>query len=183
MNLIKKNKAVLKFLGVFFGTYLVFSLIYNFYLNNFTSEIYYPEFITHTVALQSQELIEAFGYTTKIIKSTKDPSMRIGINGQYLVRIIEGCNAVSVMILFMAFILAFKTTWKKTLVYIFSGIAIIYALNLIRIALLTIALYEYPEYENFLHGTVFPAIIYGVVFLLWFIWVRNFKPKSKPEHV
>lgn len=178
MELIKKNKAVLKFLGIFFGSYLIFTIAYNYYLTNFSSQTYYPEIITHVVTLQSQELIEAFGYTTKSIKSLNDPSMRLGVNGQYLVRIVEGCNAISVMILFMAFILAFKTTWKKTLLYILAGLAIIYALNILRIALLTIALYEYPQYEHFLHGTVFPAIIYGVVFLLWFIWIKNFKPKK-----
>ena len=179
MELIKKNRAVLKFLGIFFGSYLVFTIVYNYYLTNFSSDTYYPEVITHFVALQSQELIETFGYTTKSIKSLNDPSMRLGVNGQYLVRIVEGCNAISVMILFMAFILAFKTSWKKTLLYIFAGVAIIYVLNIFRIALLTIALYEYPQYEHFLHGTVFPAIIYGVVFLLWFIWIKNFKPKKE----
>ena len=176
MELIKKNKAVLKFLGIFFGSYLIFTLIYNYYLTHFSSNAYYPDVITHIVALQSQELIEVFGYTTKSIKSTFDPSMRIGINGTYLVRIVEGCNAVSVMILFFSFILAFKTTWKKTLLYILGGLAIIYALNIIRIALLTIALYKFPDYEHFLHGTLFPAVIYGTVFLLWFFWVKNFKP-------
>jgi exosortase family protein XrtF len=47
-------------------------------------------------------------------------------------------------------------------------------LNVIRIALIAIALYHYPEQEHLLHGVVFPLFIYGVVFLLWVIWVNKF---------
>lgn len=185
MEIFRKNKAVIKFLVTFFGVYLVLSLFYNLYLNYGTSEKYYPEIITHIVALQSENLISAFGYETKIIPSNYDASMRIGLNGEYLVRIVEGCNAVSVIILFLSFILAFRRDFKTTALYIFGGIAVIYALNIIRIALLTIGIYEIPEHESFMHGTLFPAFIYGVVFLLWFLWIRNFKktsPEKKVEH-
>lgn len=115
MNLYQKNKPVIRFLLIFFGSYLVLTFFYNLYLNYASSVRYYPEFITHIVALQSQDLIEAFGYNTSSVPSHYDPSMRIAINGDYVVRIVEGCNAISVMVLFLAFILAFKKDWKSTL--------------------------------------------------------------------
>lgn len=169
MRLLQKNKPVIRFLLTFFGSYLILAFLYNLYLNNASSQKYYPEFITHIVALQSQDLIEAFGYETKSIPSDYDPSMRIAVNGDYVVRIVEGCNAISVMVLFLAFILAFKKDWKSTVLYIFAGLVIIYALNILRIALLTIAIYEYREYTDFLHTTLFPAFIYGVVFILVYL--------------
>lgn len=181
MNLLQKNKPVIRFLLIFFGSYLVLTFLYNFYLNKASSTQYYPEIITHVVALQSQDLIGVFGYETAITPSDYDPSMRIAVNGDNVVRIVEGCNSISVMVLFLAFILAFKKDWKSTLLYIFAGLVIIYVLNILRIALLTIAIHEYPQYTEFLHTTLFPAFIYGVVFLLWFFWVRNYKPKSDEE--
>lgn len=182
MRLLQKNKPVIRFLLIFFGSYLVLALLYNLYLNNASSQKYYPEIITHIVALQSQDLIEVFGYQAKSIPSGYDPSMQIAINGDYIVRVVEGCNAVSVMVLFLSFVLAFKKDWKSTLLYIFAGLVIIYALNILRIALLTIAIHEYPKYTDLLHTTLFPAFIYGVVFILWFIWVRNFKPKTSSNN-
>ena len=56
--------------------------------------------------------------------------------------------------------------------FIFTGIVLIYSVNVLRISILAIALYKYPQFSNTLHGVVFPAIIYGMVFLLWMIWVR-----------
>lgn len=182
MEILKKNKAVIKFLGVFFGTYIVFTIAYQYYLDHASSKEYYPEPITYIVALQTESVISFFGYETKIIPSHYDPSMRIGISGEYLVRVVEGCNAVSVIILFISFILAFKKDWKSTLLFIFAGSVLIYAFNVLRIALLTIGIYEIPEYQEFMHSTLFPLFIYGLVFLLWILWIRNYKSEPKPSN-
>jgi hypothetical protein len=36
------------------------------------------------------------------------------------------------------------------------------------------ALYHFPQYEHLLQGVVFPLVIYGVVFLLWVVWVNKY---------
>lgn len=182
MEILKKNKAVIRFLGIFFGTYIVLTLAYQLYLDNVGSEIYFPEPVTHIVALQTESLINFLGYETKMIPSHYDPSMRLGINGDYLVRVVEGCNAVSVIILFLSFVLAFKKDWKSTLLYIFAGSVLIYAFNVLRIALLTIGIYEMPEYTELMHGTLFPLFIYGFVFLLWIFWIKNYKTSNSPNN-
>lgn len=178
LSFIQKNKAVIRFLLTFFGSYILLALVYELYLSLGQSSVFYPEFITHIVALQSEQIIAFLGYDTLLSKSLASPAMLIGISGEIMVRVVEGCNAVSVIILFLSFILAFKKTWKQTLLYIFAGSVIIYTLNIIRIALITIGICHYPQHTEFMHGTLFPTFIYGVVFLLWVIWVRNFK---KPE--
>lgn len=182
MDIIKNNKPVIKFLVTFFGTYILLALAYQLYLDYAPQQPYYPEVITHLVSLQTESLIHFFGYDTKMIPTPNDPSMRIGINGVYLVRVVEGCNAVSVIILFLSFVVAFKKDWKSTVLFIFSGSVLIYALNILRIALLTIGIYEIPEYREFMHGTLFPLFIYGLVFLMWIVWIRNYKPRSKSLH-
>ena len=98
---------------------------------------------------------------------------------KYLARIIEGCNAISVIILFASFIFAFSAKFKTTFLFILLGSALIFVLNILRIALLTIGLYYYPEYEEFLHNIVFPVVIYGVVFVLWIVWVIKFSSYAK----
>jgi len=168
-----KYKAVIRFLVLFLGTYLLLSLLYNAYLHFGQSETYYPDPITHLVAKQTSVLTSGFGYQAEITPHPNEASMKLIVNDRYLARIVEGCNALSVIALFAAFIVAFHQRWKPTLLYIFVGGVLIYCANLFRIVLLAIALYEYPQYEEFLHGVVFPAIIYGMVFLLWVLWVRR----------
>jgi exosortase family protein XrtF len=142
------------------------------YLNTSFTGNYYPDFITNLVARQSSELISSFGYEAEVMPHDTETSMKLYINQTYLARIVEGCNAVSIIILFIAFIISFSEKLKKTVLFLFAGGILIYAINILRIAILAIAIYKYPEYTDTLHGVVFPAIIYGMVFFLWMIWVR-----------
>jgi len=98
--------------------------------------------------------------------------MKLYVNNEFLARIVEGCNAASIIILFISFIIAFAEKFKKTALFLLAGGVLIYVVNIIRIAILTIMYYEYPQYQEILHSVVFPAIIYGMVFILWMIWVR-----------
>jgi exosortase/archaeosortase family protein len=49
-----------------------------------------------------------------------------------------------------------------------------YVLNVMRIAMLSVLMYHFPGQVSFLHGVLFPLFIYGVVFILWVIWVSKF---------
>lgn len=170
--LLIKYKSVIRFVILFLGTYLLLSVFYSLYLSASVGGNYYPDFVTNLVAKQSSNLINGFGYQAEVIPHDSETSMKLIINQVFLARIVEGCNAISIIILFIAFIISFAEKFKKTMLFLFVGATLIYAINIIRIAILSIALYKYPEYTEILHGVVFPAIIYGMVFLLWMIWVR-----------
>lgn len=160
----------------------MFSILYHWYLEFFQSQKYYPDFFTHLVAVQSEAIIENLGYTTRIIPHQQELSMKLYINNFFLARIVEGCNAISIIILFISFVLSFFAKIKTTLLFILAGTAIIYAMNIVRIAVLAIGIYEYPQHADFLHSIVFPLIIYGTVFVLWIIWVRIFSKISAHEN-
>lgn len=179
LQLFKKYRSVIRFIFIFLGSYFVLSLFYNAYLVFFRSEVYYPDFITHLVALQSESLIRSLGYSAQILPHKSELSMKLIVNHRYLARIVEGCNAISIIILFASFILAFFGKLRLSLFYIFAGSVIIYAMNVIRIALLAVGLYELPHYSVWFHSILFPLIIYGTVFLLWVFWVRIFSKNQK----
>jgi exosortase family protein XrtF len=143
-------------------------------LNRFETDKNEIDSFSQLVANQTQSVLTLFDANAYIEAHPSEPSIKINYKGQYISRIIEGCNALSVMILFVAFIVAFTGKWKQTLLFIVFGSILIHVLNIARIALLCIALYHYPEFEHLLHGVIFPLIIYGVVFLLWVIWVNKF---------
>ena len=157
---------------LFLGTYFLLTVLYALYLQVSKGGSYPPDYITHLVAKQSSTLINSFGYDASVVPHEAQPTMKLFVEGFYLARIIEGCNAISVIILFIAFVMAFAQRFRKTLFFILAGAVIIYTINILRIAILAIALYRHPEYEQTLHGVVFPGIIYGIVFLLWMLWVR-----------
>ena len=120
-----------------------------------------------------------FDYNAILKPHDSESSIRIYINNVAIVRIVEGCNAMSVMILFAAFIVAFSGKFLQTSLYILFGIFLIHLLNVLRIALLTMGLIYFRAYEHLMHDIVFPLFIYGVVFSLWVIWVNKFSGYDK----
>lgn len=177
-ELFKKYTTVIRFVVLFLGTYLILSFFYAIYLKLFSNETYYPDFITNLVAKQSASLLQDFGVSCFLTPDHLEKGMLLTIENKYSVGIVEGCNSVSVIILFFSFIIAFAENFKKTLLFLFAGAVLIYIVNIIRIAILVDALYKYPKYEDVLHSVVFPGIIYSLVFVLWMIWVRVLKIKS-----
>ena len=178
IELFRKYNSVIRFIVIFLGSYFIFSLFYNIYLELSASQEFFPDFFTYLVSVQSKEVIEILGYTSFISPHDAEASMKLFINDSFLVRVVEGCNSISIIILFISFILSFFAGLKLTLLYILAGSVIIYVMNIVRIAVLTIGIYEYPHHAELLHSIIFPLIIYGTVFILWLIWVRIFSRNS-----
>lgn len=177
--LLQQYKLVIKFILTFLVVYAVLTIGYNLYLNLSDGSKFYPDYLTHLVANQTNALLNSIGYEATILPHANEPSMKIIINGKYVARVIEGCNAVSIIILFVSFIIAFASRFKTTLFYCLAGSIIIYAFNLFRIVVLSVGLYHYPWRKEILHNVVFPLLIYGTVFILWMIWVNRFAKNIK----
>lgn len=170
-------RPFLIFLAKFFLTYLILSLIYQGYLLRFDDNS--VDSITKYVAQNTEQFFSLFTADFFIKEVSGVPYMMLFYKSKYVARMIEGCNAISVIILFISFVVSFSGKLKSTLFFIFLGSFIVYVLNVIRIGLLCMALYWFPEQESVLHNVIFPLFIYGVVFILWVIWVNKYSLYAK----
>ena len=173
-NLLLQYKPFLLFLGKFIVSYMILTFIYQTYLNRFDEKNAEVDSFTQLVAEQSAAVLSWFDSKSYALPHLTEPTVKLFYKGKYISRIIEGCNALSVVILFISFVIAFTGKLKKTILFILFGSILIHILNIGRIALLCAALYNLPQYEHLLHGVIFPLVIYGVVFLLWVIWVNKY---------
>jgi len=181
-DLFIKYKSVVRFILTFLIVYIILSIGYKLYLDVSDGSKYYPDYITHTVAKQTEELLNVFGYESETLAHPDEPTMKLIVKNKYVARVIEGCNSISVIILFVSFIIAFAGSKRLTFMYILSGSVLIYVVNLLRIVILSIGLYHYPWRREILHTVIFPLIIYGMVFLLWMFWVNRFSNLNKAKH-
>ncbi|WP_295181906.1 exosortase family protein XrtF [uncultured Christiangramia sp.] len=180
LKLIKKYRTVLRFIFVFLGSYFLFSSAYNAFLLFYEQTQPVPDALTRLVAYQSGDVMHALGYdNVKVVMHYTGLSMKLMVEGYFLAGIVEGCNSASIIILFTSFILAFFGKTSTTLIYIFAGAALIYATNILRIVILSVSILEYPQYSGFMHTVFFPLAIYGMVFLLWLVWIRIFTKYKK----
>lgn len=178
-ELLRQYKPFLLFLGKFFLSYLILTVLYQSYLGQFEVKNAEVDGFTKSVAKQTEWVLSIIDDQSYTMPHLLEPSVKLFYKNKYIARVVEGCNGLSVMILFVAFIIAFSGKFKNTLLFIIFGLVVIHVLNVIRIALLCMALYSYPQFEDVLHGGLFPLVIYGVVFILWVIWVNNYSSYAK----
>jgi exosortase family protein XrtF len=178
---LNRNKAIIVFLVKFFATYFILFGAYSLYLNKTQQkgDFFSCSPITRTVATHVSKVSRMLGYDAKIEQHTAELSIKFILDGQYVSRIIEGCNSISIIILFLSFIVAFSGALKYTLIFGIFGGLLIYVVNVLRIIAISILHMRFPEYETILHDLLFPSIIYGLTFMLWITWVKYFSKLNK----
>lgn len=174
--MLKDFKPAVIILLRFIVVYVVLLLVYQYYLNSFRQEGLDP--FSRFIAEQVRHVQNALGYPTQLYNDVKGEQVYFYVRNIYPTRMVEGCNAISVMILFTAFVFAFYKG-SKTLLFILAGIVILYIMNLFRIVGLNIVMTDYKQYGKTFHDFIFPAVIYGTVVLLWLVWIKYFALKNE----
>ena len=158
---------LLKFLGIYLGL----SVLYSLYLNNY--DIADPA--TIWVSNQTVWVLNLLGQTVFSVNDTLRPDVILYTIDHNVLSVFEGCNGINIFILFVAFVASFDTPNKKLLWFVPLGILIIHVSNLGRIIILYYVSEQFPHYMYFAHKYFFTAIIYVIVFLLWIYWVNDKK--------
>ncbi len=102
----------------------------------------------------------------------------IGLTGTPGVIIVNGCNGLEAIGLFVGFVMAFKGDPVKRAFFIPMGILFIYLMNVLRVVVLVVLQYYHPQSFDFAHDYSTSAIFYLAIFGLWVIWF-NFGGRSK----
>lgn len=179
----KNRKIIINFLVRFFVTYVILLGAYSIYLKSSQQKgtVFSCDAITENVAKKAAALGNLLGYETIIEQNATELSYRFIIDGTYVVRVVEGCNAMSVIILFITFIIAFRGPLKVTILFGLAGSLFLYLINIARITLIGLLIMKFPDYTYAIHSLIFPAIIYGTAFLMWIIWVNRFSNLKKEK--
>ncbi|WP_404984296.1 exosortase family protein XrtF [Chryseobacterium scophthalmum] len=174
--MLKDFKPVLGILLRFIIIYLVLLFAYQFYLTSFKEQGLDP--FSRMVAKQVMFLQNTMGFPSALYDDVPKQQVWFHVKSQFVTRMVEGCNAISVMILFLSFVFAFYKG-VKTFVFVVVGLILLHIMNVSRISGLNIVYSEYPQYGKMSHDYVFPAIIYGSVVVLWLVWIKFFALKNE----
>lgn len=165
----KEFKPSILFLVKFVGTYLVLNLLYGFYIESRHPR---PDEATALVTRHTSFALSLLGEENTATESPTRPNVTLADGHREVIAVYEGCNGLNIIIIFLAFVLAFGKPGKKLLWFIPMGVAIIYLLNIARIATLFYVSKYMEQYLYFTHKYLFTAILFGGVFFLWYWWVR-----------
>lgn len=166
----KEGKGVFIFLVIFLGLYLGLNILYGVWISSYGNR---ADILTQLITRQTSMLLNVVGEETSVLPASNKPNVEIIKAGQKVIGVYEGCNSVNVMIVFVAFVAAFKGTWKQLLWFVPVGLAIIYLANLIRVGLLYFIAAYWSHYFYYFHKYLFTAFIYFIVFMLWLGWMKR----------
>ncbi|SOD18594.1 exosortase Y [Pedobacter xixiisoli] len=108
---------------------------------------------------------------------TNDYQLRvIGRSGFTMV---YSCLGYGVMSVFIAFVLTFPGKIKARYGFLFLGLVIIQLLNTIRLVLLSLYWNRRPKYLTIDHHDLFNIIVYAVLIILVYIWLKQVSKPSK----
>jgi exosortase family protein XrtF len=164
-------RAIVNFLLIFMLTFFIFSAIYDLYLHGFEAK---TDKMSTMVGNQAASLLRVFGFDAFAANVDSEKSTHLGIDGFARVKVIEGCNGLSVMILFVAFLLGFPGKRKNMAWFIPAGLLIIHLFNVCRVAILGWAVYRFGETAYPIYKELFTVSIYLLVLSLWFLWVQKY---------
>lgn len=88
-------------------------------------------------------------------------------------RVADACNGLELVVLYAGFIIAFPARLRRKYGFLASGLLLIYLLNVLRCAVLVEIFLHYTAYLDFSHHFLFTFIVYGFIFLLWFMFTKN----------
>lgn len=169
----KSISEINRFILVFAAIFLPF-----FILDSFVAEEWSPlarlwnvfyHIILKFVMTGSVGLLELFGYP---VKHTYDI---IWIEGaKQSLKIGHPCLALDLMVLFAALIIAYPGHKKSKYWVIPAGALFIQILNVIRMAMLTVAAKERLGNLEFEHHYIFKGVVYLFIFVIWMLWIRFF---------
>ncbi len=89
----------------------------------------------------------------------------------FAVRIIEECTGVFEVIIFMAAVLAFPTTWAKKAIGLGMGIPLLYLFNVVRILVLVVVGRYQPSIFEFMHLYFWQATLILMITSVWLLWI------------
>lgn len=170
--MIKDFKPALLFLFKFLSIYVLGNIAYGIYINH-----YYPQSdpVTQLISGQVSKILTATGHTVYPRPNINQPTISIieASTNNTIIDIFEGCNGINVVIVFLAFLVAYQGTVKRTIIFAVGGLLVIHLFNLGRIILLFQQAKDHSPYFYYLHKYFFTAILYAVVVVLWWLWVSK----------
>ncbi|MCZ4244712.1 exosortase Y [Pedobacter punctiformis] len=182
------NKQAVKFILSLFILYILFSQG-NIFMNSVMSPDgrFYNAFIANhfdyiqglknAIIIPAVWVIKLFGFYA--IHNEMDVMV---VDGPYL-RINYSCLGLGVMSFLAAFVFAFPTSWKSTFKMLIIGLITIYVLNICRIAGLGLLFATFHSQRNYFeyHHEIFNVLVYIVIFIMLYIWIKKNTNNSKPK--
>jgi len=146
------------------GFAVLMILFYIAWLSDYTQNNIQVHIVSLNARLSSF-ILNLFGLKTTAVQEVIS-------NASFSVGIAKGCDAIEAMALFAAALLSFPARWTHKLIGFFTGIAILFVLNIGRVVSLFIIGIYYPKAFEIMHVEVWQVLFIIFAIGLWIFWLK-----------
>lgn len=164
------NNKSINFIRNFLVLFLLWKIVFHFvWQNPYLLDSYNKTGIEiiNFILVNSSFILELIGYEVSIEYSTRI----LKINNSIGVTVGISCIGYELSAIYTGLIIASNGSLLKKILFITSGISIIYILNLFRISALAILVQYNQIIWDLNHKLIFTIIIYSVIFFIWKYWL------------
>lgn len=105
------------------------------------------------------------------------------VQGRFPIEIVKDCSSLDAQALLIAAVAAFPATRARRLAGVLAGVAVLNALNLLRIAgLYYVGVYARQHFDT-IHEEVMPLLLIAAAALSFFAWLAWARSLPQREHV
>ena len=147
----------------------------NYYSTFLANNLNYIQLLRHFLLNSSAQILTWMGFIT----ITNDTELLLVGHGT--LRLVYTCLGLGVMSFFSAFVIAYPGAWHLKLVFILVGFIVIQLLNILRFILLAL-FWQRQTGQIIDHHLIFNIIIYIIVAVSLYFWVKYIDKKSNATH-
>jgi exosortase family protein XrtF len=163
MKGIRKQSALFQFGAKILAVYGLWYVIYDVWL---LPAGWLDEWVSHRVVDLSNVFLSASGF------DVVSQARYLRVANEAGIQVVDGCNGLSTIGLFIGFVLAFPGRWAHRAWFIPVGACVVFFANVFRVSLLAALQNVWPAGFEFVHGLGAPTFFYLIVFLLWVAWAN-----------
>lgn len=125
--------------------------------------------LAHQVFLHSSAILDFIGYK----HLAYDNIIRFPNVGA--VEVLPSCSGLKQFYQILFLFLLFPGPWKHKAWYIPAALLVMYFVNVMRIVILSMVLFPWPEHWDFIHLWILRPGFYVVIFGQWVLWNEKFR--------
>ena len=161
------NRLVFRFLAVAAILYLAWFFGYEQWL---AQDPRFDNYLCTQITAAAVWCLREVGFEALV--AATNPNLVL-MSGQPAVVVGPPCNGLILYALFAGFVVAFPGLWSRKLWYIPLGIALIWGLNVLRVAALAVNFHYAHASVDFNHHYTFTIVVYAFIFGLWMLWAQR----------
>ena len=161
-TLLDSNRQLAAFLAKMVAAYAVWFVVYDLWL--------LPD--GRLDAALSTTVASATGALFGLFRDDVVVSGRAVWTGDAAIQIVNGCNGLGALSLFVGFVLAYPGTWARRAVFVPAGLAVIALANVVRCIALLVVQGTWPSLFDAIHYAHAMLVFYVIIFGLWVLWAH-----------